>query len=153
MSVLIRNICLLTILSGLIISAMPDGSVKDIANVFAVCVCVINILLVFKAFDYKAYASELAKYKEFEYELTASSDKAVDRLNRRVIEAEYSSYIVNEASVIGLYISEAKVTVDWCTDGYWIPCGAEIRGTYDSLLEEKIKCDLGIAGENITWIE
>lgn len=74
-------------------------------------------------------------------------------MNRPVIEAEYAAYILDKAAALGAAVTGASVSVRWTTEGVWVPAAAEVRGLYSAPLAAAIEAELGIAREEIRWID
>lgn len=153
----LREICALSILCGVAVSITPEGGAKRVIGILSSAILIIAIITPLKDFDFENYALELARYREQEAELTAKGEEINERLNRLVIEQECQAYIMDKAIEIGFEVKEAKVTLQWSTEGVWVPYSAEISGeaTPEERLRlgESIKAGLGIPPERVVWAE
>ncbi len=151
----LREICALSILCGVAVSITPEGGAKRVIGILSSAILIIAIITPLKDFDFENYALELARYREQEAELTAKGEEINERLNRLVIEQECQAYIMDKAIEIGFEVKEAKVTLQWSTEGVWVPYSAEISGeaTPEERLRlgESIKAGLGIPPERVVW--
>lgn len=151
----LREICALSILCGVAVSITPEGGAKRVIGILSSAILIIAIITPLKDFDFENYALELARYREQEAELTAKGEEINERLNRLVIEQECQAYIMDKAIEIGFEVKEAKVTLQWSTEGVWVPFSAEISGeaTPEERLRlgESIKAGLGIPPERVVW--
>lgn len=151
----LREICALSILCGVAVSITPEGGAKRVIGILSSAILIIAIITPLKDFDFENYALELARYREQEAELTAKGEEINERLNRLVIEKECQAYIMDKAIEIGFEVKEAKVTLQWSTEGVWVPYSAEISGeaTPEERLRlgESIKAGLGIPPERVVW--
>ena len=155
MTDVIRQLSLLSVLFGLITEAIPDKGVKNVTELLCTCILLLCILSPLRELDYDRLSLDLAKYSELEKELTRSAEKERDRLNRKVIEQEYASYILDKANEYGAQTQNVHVTAKWSTEGIWIPWEAyiEYRGDEASkaLAAERIEADLGLPEERQRW--
>lgn len=151
----LREICALSIICGVAMSITPEGGAKRVIGILSSAILIIAIVTPLKDFDFEAYALELAKYREQEAELTARGEEINERLNRLVIEQECQAYIMDKAIETGFEAKEAKVTLQWSTEGVWVPYAAEISGEATPKerlrLSESIMAGLGIPQERVIW--
>lgn len=126
MSDAIREICVLSIIFGTVCSIAPEGPVKTVMAVLSSVILMLTILKPVAEMDISAYAESLAKYHEMEQRLSLDGDDMSERLNRMVIEEEYSAYIRDKAKEQGIALEDIKLEMSWNTDGYWMPVGVEL---------------------------
>lgn len=156
MSGVIREVCALSILCGVAMSIMPEGSVKRVAGILCSAVIITALVAPLKEFDFDDYARMLSQYRSREASLSARGDEISERLCRTVIEDECSAYIMDKADVLGVAIKEARVEVQWNTEGVWVPysacIAAEVTSEQKKALEDKLAAELGIPPERVQWI-
>ena len=109
----------------------------------------------FAQFDFSSYAASLQRERT-EMSWDADSVKnEVNALNRRYIESQCAAYILENASKLGIDLSNVIVTVAWNTDGYWYPVHAEmtVRESADDVdsLKRLIENELGVPIEEQVW--
>ena len=105
-------------------------------------------------FDYAAYSAAIRTSRADLAWDRAEAEQTQARLNRMIIEAECSAYILDKAAAKGLPLSSAEVTLSWSTEGYWYPSGVMLTGTAaDDLLADAIETDLGIPRWAQEWRE
>ena len=152
---MIRGICILSVLCSVLCSIAPAGTVKTVMTILSSIILMLMLLEPVKAFDFHSYAQELAKYKELEYKLLEEGNDVSSRLNRLVIEDEYSAYIKDKAADENIMIQELKVQLEWNTDGYWVPESMKAGITSEEAEVEKvigtIAAELGISPEKQYW--
>ena len=157
METLIRQICGLSILCGAALSLAPDGMARKAMSFVCSVVLLGCVLSGVRQLDWQEYAVETAVYREREEELLRRSSEVRDALDRRVIEAEYCAYVLQEAERMGLAASDAQVNVSWSTEGVWVPASVRIQGVDDpqkrEQLSQLLQAELGIPKERQEWIE
>ena len=156
MSEAIRQLCLLSVLFGVLLSLCPEGSVKKICSV-ACSAALITAMFTGVTGEGNSIAfPEIARYREQSAALTHSAEENENRLNRLLIEEECEAYIEDKAEKLGFPLSRCRVSVRW-EDGFWMPEAVELTGDGDENtrreLEERIEAELGIRRERQTWIE
>lgn len=155
MSELMRRICLLSCFFGTAVSLIPEKGTKQIAQILCTCILVICILEPFSSFNWTAFSTELALYRENERKLTENTERTRQALNRAVIEEEYTSYIFDIAEKRGVIPEKVKVEVIWSDEGIWIPEGTYIEcketGADIDTLSGQIEAELGIPKERQQW--
>lgn len=156
MSAMIREVCALSILFGMIMSIIPQGGVKRITGILCSAALIIAVITPIKDIDIESYAQLLARYHEQEKELSAKGEEINNRLNRAVIINEYQSYIMDKAVELGIDVKEARVEVQWSTDAVWMPysvcISADANSVERGILEDKLKAELGIPAERVKWM-
>ena len=131
----------------------PPGSVKTVQR--AVCGVVMSLALIspLLRLDFDGYALHLAGYRKQAEEIAAQGKEISDSLSRTYIQAQCQAYILDKARLSGVPVTSASVELRWSGEGVWYPVAAEIEGTYDRALAEKIEEELGIAQENQQWTD
>ena len=101
--------------------------------------------------DISVYAASLARYREMEQQLSQDGEEMSSRLNRLVIEDEYTAYIKDKAAQHGLNSDRIKLEMHWNTGGFWMPAGVqmELSGNIENLpeLQRTLESQLGIPRE------
>ena len=147
----IREICILSIICGTVCSIAPENPVKSVMGILSSVILMRVILQPLSELDLSAYASSLAKYHEMEQQLSLEGEDMSTRLNRMVIEEEYSAYIRDKAAELSITLGEVKPEMSWNTEGYWMPVAVslEISGGIDrvSELQGILESHLGISRE------
>ena len=147
----IREICVLSIICGTVCSIAPENPVKSVMAILSSVILMLVILQPLSELDLSVYASSLAKYHEMERQLSLDGEDMSTRLNRMVIEDEYSAYIRDKAAEMGITLGKVKLEMSWNTEGYWMPVGVslEISGGADSIpeLQSILESHLGISRE------
>lgn len=155
MSTMIRELCALSILFGVIMGIIPEGGVKRITGILCSAILIIVILTPIKSIDIDSYALLLTQYREQEAQLTARADEINSRLNRAVIVEEYEAYIMDKAEELGIDVKEARVEVQWSTEAVWVPYSVSVTANADISLrrvfEDKLMAELGIPQERVKW--
>lgn len=145
------QICGLSVLCGLALSLTPEGSGKRVTALCCALLLLTPILRAAGAFDLSSLRLELARYREMERALSDEAEQRAENLNRRIVEEELSSFVTERAKALGLPQLDAKVTVRWDPDGFWVPdririyaaLSEEERGT----LKESLLSELGMEDE------
>lgn len=155
MSAMIRELCALSILFGVIMGIIPEGGVKRITGILCSAILIIVVLTPIKSIDIDSYALLLTQYREQEAQLTARADEINSRLNRAVIVEEYEAYIMDKAEELGIDVKEARVEVQWSTDAVWVPYSVNVTANADiplrRVFEDKLMAELGIPQERVKW--
>lgn len=156
MSAVIREICALSILCGVVCSIIPDGSPKRVTGILCSCVLIITAISPLRDFDFDYYARIATSYREREASITRLGDEVSDRLNRSVIEAECAAYISDKAEKLGVSVKAAEAELQWSADRAWIPHSAHITAEATAAqrkkLEDILASELGIPPERVEWI-
>lgn len=155
MSAAIGRLCALAVFCGAVLCVMPEGGVKRISAVGCTALLLLSVFSAVKALDIASLTPDLARYRELSEELKANAAEQRDRLDRRVIEAEYAAYICDEAAALGCAELHAEVTARWDLSGYWLPYEVRLGGVVDvsarQRLNERIEAALGVPAERIVW--
>ena len=155
MTGVVRQLCALSIFCGAALCVMPEGGVKRLAGVACTAALLLCLASAVRGMEMKAYSLELSRYRELGAELSARGEEARDRLDRSVIEAEYGTYISDEAVRLGLPPLRVSVTARWELPGLWMPWEVRLGGTEDAAqrrrLTERLVAELGVAEERIVW--
>ena len=155
MSVYIKQICVLCIFFGTVVSLAPEGGAKKVMELTCTAAMALTLIVPLKGLDLETYALGLAKYREQEALLITNGGEASQRLNRLVIEGEYETYILDKAKELGMAVSSAEVATKWNTEGLWLPESTTIEGDYTVAQKKRltgiIRAELGIAEEKQYW--
>lgn len=156
MSAVIREICALSILCGVVCSIIPDGSVKRVTGILCSCVLIITAISPLRDFDFDYYARLVSSYREREAGITQRGEEISDRLNRTVIQAECAAYISDKAEKLGISVKTIEVELQWSAEAAWIPHSARITAEATAperkRLEDLLASELGIPPERVEWI-
>lgn len=129
----------------------PKGPVKGVVRMVCGVVMAAALVAPLYAFDFPAYALNMARYRAEAATITAEGREISDTLDRRVIEETLEAYILDKAQTLGAEVSAARVTVRWSGEGVWYPEAAEIAGNWNGALAGAIEAELGIPKEAQTW--
>ena len=153
MFLLVKRICVISILCGAVMALVPEGGVKRVTNI--VCtLCLITMLVgALSGFDFDLYSLELATYNEREREILEGAKEFENKLSRFVIEEQYQTYILDKATELGLNVQDIKLQLRWDSSGVWVPEGIEINHSYSKELSEFIETQFGVAKQRQQWIE
>lgn len=149
----VRELCLLSILSGAALSLMPEGGTKRLLRVVSTAALLALILNAAHRLDLSAYPLDFARWREREQELSAQADETRDALSRLVIEGEYAAYIQDKAAQLGVKVTEVRIATHWA-EGVWVPESAVIRGVDAkdrAALASLLLSELGIPYERQEW--
>ena len=151
----VREICILSIFCGAVISLCPECGVKKILCVLETVVLMANILNAFRNMDMSVYSVQLARFHEREKELLQEADDIRDRLDRLVIEDEYASYVERKAETAGVFPDEVVIQARWSKEGLWIPASSRICIRTEKEREQLsriLEGELGIPAERQEWV-
>ena len=152
---LIRRLCAMSILCGAAMSIAPEGTVKRMLAIVCSAALVSAAAEPLIGLDLSAYALELARYERRQEEFLDANAELNDQLNRLVIEERYEEYIKDKAGQHGWSPDRIKVTVQWSTEGLWVPYALEISGSGNEsgrrALSGVIEAELGIPAERQQW--
>lgn len=151
MAALVKQICALSVLCGVSLMLAPEGSVKKLLNMLCSVALMSAFIFGVKDLDFQVYSMELAKYQQREAEFLEKNEAAYNRLNRTVIEQHYAAYILDKAQQLNMGDAEVKVSVQWSTEGFWVPYSFETNREYCSELAEYIEAELGIPAQRQQW--
>ncbi len=150
----LRQLCVLAICSGVLLSLTPEGGAKRVLQVLVSAALLVTVFRTLGCLDNTALAPELARYRELERSLSARGSEARDRLNRLVIEQEYREYIESRAAALGIETAEVRIELRWSAEGFWIPERSRIRlpdaGGREAL-GRILETDFGIPPERQEW--
>lgn len=157
MGEMLRRVCILSVTFGVAATLINEKSVAQIMRILCTCVLIICVLEPLKQMDFESFSVDMAEYREREKALLESGEDMRRRLDRTVIEEEYAAYIIEKAEETGIEITNARVGVQWDTEGIWVPYEAYIESESDGIkttaLKKLIKAELGIPEERQTWIQ
>lgn len=151
----VKQICALAIFCGVAMSLMPEGGVKQVAGIGCAFILILSLIGAVKELGLSAYSLEMAKYRELGREISESADEARDRLNRKVIEQECETYILDKAAELGIQELTATVTARWSMEGVWLPYTVSLQGLWTEAQRERlsgrIEAELGIVRASQEW--
>ncbi len=113
----LRQLCVLAICSGVLLSLTPEGGAKRVLQVLVSAALLVTVFRTLGCLDNTALAPELARYRELERSLSARGSEARDKLNRLVIEQEYREYIESRAAARGSDRAEGRSEVRGRAEG------------------------------------
>ncbi len=151
----VREICVVSIFCGAVLSLCPEGGAKRILQILQPIVLLAVILNNIGKLDLSPYALYSASFHEREISLLQDSEAIKNRLDRLVIEAEYASYIERRAEAAGIPATEIQIRARWSKEGFWMPDSSRIRLPTESGRDELSRCllgELGIPPERQEWI-
>lgn len=151
----IRQLCALSILCGVALTLTPQGSGRRVVS-FACSLAMLSCVLGgVKTIDWDSYSLEISRYREREKTFLEHSSEIRDELDRRIIESECRTYVLEQAIRIGTPIRDISVRVDWSTEGLWVPYAATIVGDLNEQdrgrLVRLLETELGIPRERQEW--
>lgn len=151
----VKQLCMLSVLCGMILTLTPEGGAKRIAELSCAAILVGIVLSSLRAIDFEDYALQNARLKEAEAMISANAEDAGNRLNRLVIEREYKAYIMDKASLLGIDDIEVTLEMRWDLSGIWVPQGAQLSADCSEDAKKHLsvilKDDLGIPFERQRW--
>ena len=155
MSGCIREICMLSLLFGVLRHITPEGSIKKISGALCSAILVCAFLSDIRGTDFTAFFRETARYRENTEVILQNAENSRERLSRLVIEDECEAYILDKAAELGIVLHGAEVSARWSTEGFWLPESVTLEGvlseTQKTALTDIIETELGIKGERQLW--
>ena len=146
----------MAVLSAIGMALAPEGRVKKAVKLICGAAVLISLLSGIRSFDYNGYSRSLAEYRSDAEKLIEDSMEEREYLKREYIEERCRAYILDKAAEAGAELESVEVNLDWSTDGYWYPVGAELSGGGDEsakyTLSKTIESELGIPEANLEWI-
>ena len=148
----LRTVCTVSIIYGLMSLLIKSRGIKRAADIACAAALTLTVISSVKSIDLSEYSKQLAMYRDYQTMLTKETADISDRLNRRVIETELSSYIMDEAKARGVDIQSISFTMEW-SDGCWYPVGCEIYAPpgSEALMSGFIESELGIGRKDQKW--
>ena len=151
----VRELCVVSIFCGAVLSLCPEGGAKKILRILETAALLAVILNSVGKLDLETYSLQLARIHEMEEKLESDSIQLKSRLDRLVIEDEYVSYLEKRAEAAGINPIEIRILARWNKEGLWMPDSARIHlssenGRYE--LAQILVGDLGIPAERQEWI-
>ena len=153
---------LLTMTGVALVSAIASffasgGSMKRVLKLIGGVAMASALLSPLLKFDFAAYASSLQLYSDSMTWDPAAVEETENRLNRTIIESECGAYILDKAAQLSVPLTDAQITVQWSTDGFWYPCAVTLTqpagAEKSTALAGIIEADLGIPSERQEWRE
>ncbi len=151
----VREVCVLSIFFGAVLSLCPEGGARQILRILGTVALMAMILNHLQKLDTAPFALEIAKYRELENQLTEDAAELQDRMNRLVIEDELREYVVNKAEQLGIQVQDVYIEARWNADGLWIPGSSriQVRTSWEAeRLSGVLLGELGIPLERQEWI-
>jgi len=130
----------------------PKSGVKKVVSLLCGVVMAAALLSPLGKLELSDYGLNLTKYRVGAAELTAEGEKLRESLDRSIIEEKTEAYILDKAQSMGAVVNGAKVTMQWSTEGFWYPVGAELQGDYHEALSRLLEAELGIPQKEQRWI-
>lgn len=157
METFIRQLCALSIFCGAALSLAPEGGARRAMSFVCSVVLLSFVLGGVDRLDWDAYALETTLLRERERSFLEAFDEARDELDRRVIEGECRDYVMEQARLLGLPLTDCAVTLEWSMEGVWLPHAVKLRGPGDTpeayRLSRILETELGIPESRQEWIE
>ena len=155
MGELLREMCMLSVLAGVLMAITPDGAVRRVSEICSCAMLTAVLLSAIGETDFDQYALDNAKIFAAEKELSAGAEKAQRELNRLVIERQYRTYICDKAKAFGIENIDLLLEVRWDMEGLWVPWSVEVHTqageTETDALKKVIRDELGIPFERQSW--
>jgi len=151
----IWELCVVSVLSGVLMSLTPEGSVKRVMKLVSGLVLLGVMLRGLVGMDLTNSTLDFARYRRIEQQLLIDGAKLRDELDRRVVEEEYAAYVRQRASAMGIELGEVSIGVHWHTDGVWVPASASItlyREEDRERLSGVLSTELGIPEQRQKWV-
>ena len=105
--------------------------------------------------DYTGYSAAMQAIREENVWDGTAVEEGNRSMNRMLIEAECSAYILDKGAALHVPVQEAHVTLCWDTGGFWVPEAADISvsdaDVDTSELRDAIATDLGIPEHAQKW--
>lgn len=155
MSGTIRELCVMSVLFGMVLSVTPEGGIKTVMGILCSVILITVLIRPVVGIDMKAYALELSKYRQLEAQLETRGEEMRRTLDSMVIQKECEAYIMDKAKELNVQIYNVNVELEWNPEGIWVPCFAEIFLYSDlentEVLSDVISTEIGIAKEGQMW--
>ena len=151
----VRDLCILSVFCGVIISLCPEGGTKKILHVLETTLLLCIIIRGTGKLDLSSCSIEAARFHELERELLEESEEIYNRLDRLVIEEEYASYILGRAEAGGIQAGGVVIHARWRKEGLWVPDSSRITVPSEDCrreLAQILSGELGIPPEKQEWI-
>ena len=153
---IVRPLCVLSVLGGVLLSLTPEGNVKRIAELACSCVLILSVLR-----TAGGAAPTLPSLEEealrLEAELYAEAEKTGSELTELVIRRECEAYLMEKADALGIVLREVTVGLRLTEEHGWTPWSvlldADATAEKKSALSGIIRTDLGIPYERQSWHE
>ena len=153
---IVRALCVLSVLCGVLLSLTPEGNLRRIAELACSCLLILSVLKTAGAAEPVLPDIEL-EVTAREKELSAKAAKTEDELNGLVIQRECEEYIMEKADELGVELSGIVVELQRTEEKEWHPWSVTLEvGTAEgrkSALSGIIRTDLGIPYERQSWHE
>ena len=153
---LVRQLCGISVICGLLLSLTPEGGVKKTAALCSTVLLLMTLLTAVRDFDYSSYSLELARYRDLGRSMAQGAEDTRERLNRRAMEAECAAYLQRQAENLEAKDLHFAVTARWDSAGFWLPCKVRVTGraneTQKQALSGIIRADFGIDADGQEWM-
>ena len=151
----VREVCMLSVLFGVLLAITPEGSIKKISAVVCSAALITVVLSSVKETDLSVYCEEAARSREKSAAISRNAQDSTQRLSRLVIERECEAYIIDRAESIGIDGLSVKINARWSGEGFWLPESAVLSAACEegkkALLGEILETELGVRREKQTW--
>lgn len=151
----IRELCTLSVLFGLAMTAAPEGGVKRVMAILCSVILIVVIISPIAKLDIDSYELAKARYSLREEELCRHGQEMNRQLGRLVIEQQYEAYIMDKAKEMSLVLDGVEVETEWSEEGFWLPYSVQIfisnESNAQSSLNQQIMTELGIPYERQMW--
>ncbi len=151
----VRELCMISLFCGAVLSVCPEGGVKKLLRVLESVILLAVLIRHVSVLNLAPYRLENARMHERQQEIIQGAENRLDRLDRLVIEEEYRSYIEKRAEAAGLHPAKIQIRVRWNKEGLWVPESSSIwvvNSQNIRALSEILSGDLGIPPEQQEWI-
>ena len=150
------ELCVLSLLCGVIINLMPKGGIKDISCILCTAILISNILSGLDMMNIKEYFEDESITANIENEFSERVAESERNMKIKVMEQQCEKYILDKAYELGVSDAELEIIVTENESTYLLPYAIEFRGKLkDSQREQLVKVaeeDLGIPEERQVWI-
>ena len=145
----------LSVVSGALISILPEGGPKRISQTLYTVILIFYILSFFNGFKLEENVLQDFRMEEVKANFADNLREKESSLEISIIEQQCSEYILDKAGENQIIISSLKVRAEKLLESGPIPYSVEIYGIWDDAAKEKmiglIKAELGIPEERQQW--
>jgi len=129
----------------------PKVQAKQVLGIVCGILMMVAVLRPLLDFDLSDYGLNLSKYRSSAAALTADGEQLRKSLDRDIIEQKMEAYILDKAQSKGVLLNAVQITLQWSTEGVWVPQSAELNGEYNEELARLLEAELGIPKQAQTW--
>ena len=153
----IRQICILSVICGAVLSVTPEGGVKRVTELVCTAMLVLSAAGAVGQVSIESALIDDGGLQSIESAFRSDVQNTEDKLNRMVIEERYESYIMDKAEELNIEISAVKIEMQRNSDGLFIPWETEITTACGDIEKNRlgsIICeDFGIPFERQHWTD